>query len=273
VHSDATTVEGYLASLPEDRRAAISAVRDVILANLAEGFEEAMNWGMICYQVPLSTYPKTYNGQPLMYAALASQKNHMAVYLTGIYMSDQAREDFERKYRATGKRMDAGKSCVRFRSLDDLPLDLIGECIAADSVLDFCARFEDVQAARRAQEMDVEQEEERTISPAPSGLATAEVTSAIAAAPVVERKLDPRPTPAPKPKRAPKPKPAPEPAPEPAAESAPKKKAAAKKKAAPKKKAAAKKKAAPKKKAAAKKRPAPKKKAAAKKQASARKKR
>ena len=82
MRSEAKTVDGYLAELPRDRREAISAVWRVIVENLPDGYEEAMNWGMITYQVPLSTYPETYNKQPLMYAALASQKNHMAVYLS-----------------------------------------------------------------------------------------------------------------------------------------------------------------------------------------------
>ncbi len=140
MQSDATTVEEYLSELPDDRRAAIEAVRRTILDNLPNGYEEVMNWGMITYQVPLETYPDTYNGQPLMYAALASQKNHMAVYLTGIYMSDAAREDFETAYKATGKRFDVGKSCVRFKKLDELPLELIGDCIASDDVETFVAR-------------------------------------------------------------------------------------------------------------------------------------
>ncbi|MHA2099566.1 MAG: DUF1801 domain-containing protein, partial [Candidatus Kariarchaeaceae archaeon] len=80
------------------------------------------------------TYPDTYNKKPLMYAALASQKNHMAVYLSGIYMSEKARKKFEAAYKATGKRFDAGKSCVRFRKLDDLPVDLIGKSIASIQV-------------------------------------------------------------------------------------------------------------------------------------------
>ena len=130
VRSEATTVDQYLAELTEDRRVAIQAVRDVILKNLPAGYEEAMNWGMITYQVPLETYPDTYNKQPLMYAALASQKNHMAVYLTAIYMSEADRDQFFADYRATGKRLDIGKSCVRFRKLDDLPLELIGRAIA-----------------------------------------------------------------------------------------------------------------------------------------------
>ena len=91
----------------------------------------------------------TYNGKPLMYAALAAQKNHMAVYLTGIYMDDDARADFEARYRATGKRFDVGKSCVRFRKLDELPLDLIAESVAAIDVDTFVARTKAVHAARK----------------------------------------------------------------------------------------------------------------------------
>ena len=121
MHSDATTVTEYLASLPEDRRRAMKAVRTVIRANLPKGLVEAMNWGMIVYEVPLKACPDTYNGQPLAYAALASQKQYMSVYLMGIYGSDELRADFERSYRASGKRMDIGKACVRFRTLEDLP--------------------------------------------------------------------------------------------------------------------------------------------------------
>lgn len=80
MRSNATTVDQYLAELPEERRTAIQATRAVILENLPEGYEEAMNWGMIVYQVPLERYPDTYNRQPLMYAALASQKNYMSLF-------------------------------------------------------------------------------------------------------------------------------------------------------------------------------------------------
>lgn len=137
MQSKALTIEKYLEEMPPDRRQAIGKVRQTILDNLPEGYEEVMNWGMITYQVPLEIYPDTYNKKPLMYAALANQKNHMAVYLTGIYMDEDLNQDFEDKYRATGKRYDVGKSCVRFRKLDDLPLKLIGESIQAISMEDF----------------------------------------------------------------------------------------------------------------------------------------
>ncbi len=131
MRSSATNVADYLRELPEDRRTVLETVRRVINDHLPPGYEEAMNWGMITWQVPLETCPDTYNGQPLMCAALASQKRYMAVHLMGIYTSPSVRAAFEAAYRATGKRFDAGKACVRFRKLADLPLDLIGETIAA----------------------------------------------------------------------------------------------------------------------------------------------
>ncbi len=149
MQSTAETVAEYLAGLPQDRRQAIELVRRTILEHLPEGYEEAMNWGMISYQIPLDRYPDTYNGQPLMYAGLASQKSHMAVYLSGIYSSDPAREKFEAAYKATGKRYDVGKSCVRFKKLDDLPLELIGETVASMEVEQLIALTEAVHAGRK----------------------------------------------------------------------------------------------------------------------------
>ena len=149
MRSEAKAVEEYLRSLPQERRESISAVRQVILKNLPDGYEEMMNWGMITYQVPLETYPDTYNGQPLMYAALASQKNHMAIYLTGIYVSESSRSEFEAAYKATGKRFDVGKSCVRFRKIDDLPLPLIGDSIASVKVADLVDLVKKVHNGRK----------------------------------------------------------------------------------------------------------------------------
>lgn len=145
VSSKAETVDQYLGELSDERREAIAAVRRTILDNLPDGYVETMNWGMISYEVPLDTYPDTYNNKPLMYAALASQKNHMAVYLTTVLGDDETKEWFVARYRATGKKLDIGKSCVRFKQLDQLPLDLIGEVIARTPVKDFIGL---VEAAR-----------------------------------------------------------------------------------------------------------------------------
>lgn len=142
MRSDATTVEQYLDELPQDRRIAIETVRDLVVANLPEGYEESMNWGMIVYSVPLESYPDTYNKQPLMYAALASQKNYMSLYLTAVWTTDEVRDGFLAEYRESGKRLDMGKSCVRFRKLDDLPLDLISETISAIDVDTFIETYE-----------------------------------------------------------------------------------------------------------------------------------
>ena len=127
----AKTVAEYIASLPEDRRGAIKAVRAVVKKNLPAGYKEGMDYGFIGWTVPLSVYPDTYNGQPLCYAALANQKNHMALYLMAAYAEGPIKQRLVKGFRAAGKKLDMGKSCVRFRSLDDLPLDVIAEVAAA----------------------------------------------------------------------------------------------------------------------------------------------
>ena len=148
MRSSAPTVSAYLKSLPADRRHALGTVRRVIRQRLPTGYQEAMNWGMIAYQVPLRICPDTYNGQPLMYAARASQKHYMAVYLSGSYSAPGAYRAFEKAYKTTGKRWDVGKSCVRFRTLDDLPLELIGRSNASMSVEAFVKRVAKVQPTR-----------------------------------------------------------------------------------------------------------------------------
>lgn len=144
--SAAATVEEYLGELSAERREAMEAVREVALANLPEGYAEAMNWGMISWEVPLERYPDTYNKQPLMYAALASQKNYMSLYLMCVYAHDDDRTWFEERFRASGKKLDMGKSCVRFKRVEDLPMDLIAETIASTSVDEYIRRYE---AARK----------------------------------------------------------------------------------------------------------------------------
>ena len=139
--SKAETVDGYLAELPEDRRAAISAVRQVVLENLPQGYEEMMQFGMIGYVIPLERYPVTYNGQALQYAARASQKNYMSLYLRNVYSDEAVEIWFVDRYKDSGKRLDMGKACVRFKSLQDLPIDLVGEAIALTPVDRFIERY------------------------------------------------------------------------------------------------------------------------------------
>jgi uncharacterized protein YdhG (YjbR/CyaY superfamily) len=125
----ATTAAEYLEALPADRRAAIAAVRNVVRKHLPKGYAEFVSWGMLTYGVPLTRFPGTGNGQPLCYAALAAQKNHCSLYLMSAgdrKVEARLREGFK----AAGKKLDMGKSCVRFQSPDDLPLDVVGEVIA-----------------------------------------------------------------------------------------------------------------------------------------------
>ena len=128
--------------MPEDRRAAISGVRQVVLENLPQGYEEMMQFGMIGYVIPLERYPVTYNGQALQYAALASQKNYMSLYLMNVYSDEAVEIWFVDRYKDSGKRLDMGKACVRFKSLQDLPIDLVGEAIALTPVDRFIERYE-----------------------------------------------------------------------------------------------------------------------------------
>lgn len=150
MQSDARNVDDYIASLPPDRQAALQVVRKVILENLPEGYQETMDWGMISYEVPLEVYPDTYNKKPLSYVALASQKNYMAVYLMSIYSSEEKARRFEQAYRTTGKRYDVGKSCVRFRKLEDLPLPLIAEEVRSIKMADYIALAKKTGSLRKA---------------------------------------------------------------------------------------------------------------------------
>ncbi len=141
-------VAEYLAALPPERRDALEAIRAVILERLPPGYEESFGYGMLVYQVPLAVYPDTYNGQPFMYAALASQKQHISLYLMAVYGDDGIRDRFLAAWRASGHRLDMGKSCVRFRRLDDVPLDVVGDAIAAVPMDRFVARAKELHAAR-----------------------------------------------------------------------------------------------------------------------------
>jgi len=128
--SSATTPDEYIASLPKDRRDAVATVREVVNRNLPPGYREGMASGMIGWWVPLETFPDTYNGQPLGLAGLASQKNYISLYLNTVYGSTDEEAWFKERYAASGKKLNMGKSCLRFRHLDEVPLDVIGETIA-----------------------------------------------------------------------------------------------------------------------------------------------
>lgn len=144
VKSQAATVQDYLEELPEDRRPVIETMRELILENLPEGFVETMNWGMISYEIPLERFGETYNGKPLSYLALAAQKNHNSLYMMGVYGDPEQEARLKEGYRQADKRIDMGKSCVRFKRIDDLPIEVIGELIASTSVEDMIARHHEV---------------------------------------------------------------------------------------------------------------------------------
>lgn len=152
MQSQAQTVEDYLAELPEDRRQMVQAVREVILANLPDGFEEGMQYGMIGYFVPHSLYPAGYHcdpRQPLPFAHLASQKNHISVYLFCIYGNEKQIEWFQKAWLKTGRKLNMGKSCVRFRKLEDVPLDVIGQAVKRFPLKKFVTSYETATQGRR----------------------------------------------------------------------------------------------------------------------------
>ena len=141
------TVAAYLASLPADRRAEVARVRRVITKHLPKGYKEAMGWGMIIWSVPHRIYPDTYNGQPLCYAALAVQKGHSSLYLMSVYGSKTLAAQLKAGFKKAGKKLNMGKSCIRFRRAEDLDLDTIGKIVAKVPVSKYIAI---AKAARRS---------------------------------------------------------------------------------------------------------------------------
>lgn len=134
MQSKAATVAEYLASLPDDRRTALLEVRDVFLANLDKDYEEGMSYGMIGYCVPIRVFPAGYHCDPkqaLPFAALASQKNYLSVYMMGLYVDGDDPESswFRKAWGKTGKKLDMGKCCIRFKKVEDLALDVLAEAL------------------------------------------------------------------------------------------------------------------------------------------------
>ena len=142
VSSKAATVADYLSELPADRRAEIERVRDLVNEALPAGYREGIGYGMIGWVVPLESYPDTYNGQPLAYAGLAAQKNYNSLYLTCAYASKERTERLRAAFAAAGKKLDMGKSCIRFKKADDLALEYIAEEIASTTPEEFVQIYE-----------------------------------------------------------------------------------------------------------------------------------
>ncbi len=144
--SSAASVEGYLRQLPEERRIVVSAVREVIRENIPAGYREATSGGGISWAVPLERYPGTHDGHPLCYVALAALKNHFSVTLTCAYLDSEQAQWLKAEFQKAGKKLDMGKSGLRFRKLDDLPLGVIGRAVASVKLKDFLARYEELRA-------------------------------------------------------------------------------------------------------------------------------
>lgn len=138
----AATVDGYLATLSDEDRKVIETVRSMVRRSLPKGYVEHVGYGMLCYSVPLETYPDTYNDQPLCYVALAAQKNYYSLYLTGPYMVPEQRAMIEDAFAKSGKTLDMGKSCLRFKASEDLPLDTLGKVIANIAPAAYIALYE-----------------------------------------------------------------------------------------------------------------------------------
>ncbi|MHC4091185.1 MAG: DUF1801 domain-containing protein [Planctomycetota bacterium] len=155
MQSKAQTVNQYLAELPDDRREVLQAIRAVILKNLPKGYEEGMLYGAIAYFVPHSVYPPGYHcdpRQPLPFAGLASQKNHMSLSLMCVYDDQEHEAWFRDAWAKSGKKLDMGKSCVRFKKIDDVPLKVIGEAIKRVPAKKFIEHYESMvkPAGKRA---------------------------------------------------------------------------------------------------------------------------
>lgn len=146
VRSNATTVADYLAELPPDRAAVVSHIRALINDALPEGYCEGTGYGMIGWVVPLEDYPDTYNGQPLIYAGLAAQKNHFSLYLNCVYSSSERTERLKVAFAKAGKKIDMGKSCIRFKRIDQLAEDVIAAEIASATPAEFFAINEAARA-------------------------------------------------------------------------------------------------------------------------------
>ena len=142
VSSKAATPEAYIAELPPERRELVARIRDIVNANLPDGYVERMSWGMIGWELPLERYPDTYNGQPLVYAGLAAQKNHTALYLNCVYASEERTRRMTEAWAAAGKKLDMGKSCLRFKRADQLAEDVLAETIGSVPVEVFVAEYE-----------------------------------------------------------------------------------------------------------------------------------
>ncbi|PKL27835.1 MAG: hypothetical protein CVV46_09455 [Spirochaetae bacterium HGW-Spirochaetae-2] len=146
MRTNATTIAEYLQQIPQRWKPLIMEARNRLLTSIPSGYDESLRWGMISYEVPLQMSGPTYNGQPLMFAALAAQKNYCSLYLSAIYGDPARRQQLEKAFDEIGKRPNLGKSCVRFTSLQDIPLEMIGDMLSQIPVDEFLAIYRRAKA-------------------------------------------------------------------------------------------------------------------------------
>ena len=142
----AKTVTEYLAALPDDRRTVVSKLRTLVKKNLPKGYKEQIGFGAITYAVPLAKLPDTYHGEPLCYAAIAAQKHYYSLYLMNAYGDPKKAKWMADEFKKRGKKLDMGKSCLRFKSLDDIPLDVVGEVIASTPMDEYIGIYRKARA-------------------------------------------------------------------------------------------------------------------------------
>lgn len=144
------TVAEYVASLPPERQRVVKQVRSFVRKHLPKGYKEQIGFGAIAYAVPLAKLPDTYNGQPLCYAAIAAQKHYYTLYLMGVYGNPDRKKWMADEFTKRGKKFDMGQSCLHFKSLDDLPLDVVGEVIASVPMDKYIALYRESRLASAA---------------------------------------------------------------------------------------------------------------------------
>jgi len=149
VQIQAVTPAEYVKQVPIQQRKDIVALRRLIKKHLPVGYQESVNWGMIVYQVPIKRCPNTYNGQPLAYLGLAAQKNHLAIYFMGLYGDEKLKNKFEADYKKSGHKLNMGKSCLRFKTIDDIPQGVIAWAIGALSVDEFIKLHDSLHLQRK----------------------------------------------------------------------------------------------------------------------------
>jgi hypothetical protein len=170
--SDVKTPEQYIASLPADRAKTIETVRALVNEHIPRGYDECLIWGTIGWTIPLSRYPDTHNKQPICYVALSSQKNYCVLYLFGAWWSASQLEQLKAAFKAEGKKLRMGKSCINFESPDDLPLDAIGKLVSAISSEKWIEMYEQSRSMTKAGQAQKAKQDAPSAKPAGKRVAT-----------------------------------------------------------------------------------------------------